>query len=1058
MSDLHVARAPWRVALVWGALWAAASSVFAAGAPAPAVRFSHPLAAVRTVPRSTATAPDTITVVAGRIEFPFESPDNTFTTGRGVFDTTAGPCTYVDAPPHNGVYFSRHLEFLKNYVAAASAGRSVVKIAFVPNPAVAPHTMGEYAPPTDSPDNHELVNLIDDAWTAIDAANPTFDFAGLDPARTMYVLFHAGVGRDIDLSSQFGYNPQPQDLPSLYFSLEALQKARGTGYAGVPLHGGARVTNTAVIPETETRIISDKRTDLGLNGLLCSSLGSFVGLPDLFNTTYGWTGIGRFGLMDVASIFAFHGLFPPLPNAWERASLGWVTPVDITTSSTPQHTLVAAQVARAADTTVAKVMINDREYFLIENRQRNPDSRGIDVQIACDSVSTFHFTTDVYGFTNVDISALSGVVTGCSNFDWGIAGSGILIWHVDENIISANLATNTVNGQGHVRGVRLMEADGAQNIGVPVTTPFGTYISDGYDGDAWQRGNEYNFPRYSNVFSDTTQPDAHSNANTATGIRIYDFDTTQSHMKFSAVREAEVRLAAGFPQRVGADPGTNPVVVADVNHDHQEEIFLATPTALLAWKPDGSALIAGTDPVAVFAAEPGIVSCPTIDTSTGNVFAVSQYNGVIALTGWKPVDADRDGRADTLFRRVLNVVAPRTVLVPMVLDGRVLAIVDTMLFVFDENGAQISARSIRGGRANMIDAVVSAAAVEGAGGKHDADRMVVDEYGIRATMVNLSTGDAVWSTPINVWNKSTISVGDVYGDTTAAEIIVNCLCGKTVILDHAGAILATRMREEPTTGVKEPPMASNIAIGEGQTMMLSGTSHVFAENTVGAALTNFPKAVAAGLTGAPLIISRPDLVYIDQPWPEHDGPAIYAATTDGLLHLFPTHGCCFPTGFPLALGSAVNGAPAIATNRLYAATSGGYLYGFEGQGYFAPNNWSQFMHDAAHTNFAPRIAVAAAPTVFFPKDRVFNWPNPVRNKFTHIRFFVATNATAHVKITNLANELVMDLPEVNATGGVDNEIELKTGEMQSGVYIVRVEVKGVNGESDVAFVKMAVIN
>jgi len=94
---------------------------------------------------------------------------------------------------------------------------------------------------------------------------------------------------------------------------------------------------------------------------------------------------------------------------------------------------------------------------------------------------------------------------------------------------------------------------------------------------------------------------------------------------------------------------------------------------------------------------------------------------------------------------------------------------------------------------------------------------------------------------------------------------------------------------------------------------------------------------------------------------------------------------------------------------------------------------------------------------FFPKNRVYNWPNPVRDKFTHIRFFVSKNATMHIRIVNLANELVESLPDYQATGGIDNEVELHTDGIQSGVYIVRVEADA-SDQKDVAFIKMAIVN
>ena len=106
----------------------------------------------------------------------------------------------------------------------------------------------------------------------------------------------------------------------MYIGRAAFQEALGT--PGVPVQGGGYVANSLVLPETESRKIpgigGDVFLEYGINGLLCASLGNFLGLPDLFDTKSGATAIGRFGLMDGQGIFSFSGVFPPEPSAWEK--------------------------------------------------------------------------------------------------------------------------------------------------------------------------------------------------------------------------------------------------------------------------------------------------------------------------------------------------------------------------------------------------------------------------------------------------------------------------------------------------------------------------------------------------------------------------------------------------------------------------------------------------------------------------------------------------------------------------------------------------------------------
>ncbi len=56
-------------------------------------------------------------------------------------------------------------------------------------------------------------------------------------------------------------------------------------------------------------------------------------MPDLFDAETGKSAIGRFGLMDGQSLFAFGGLFPPEPSAWEKVFLGWENPQLVNTNS-----------------------------------------------------------------------------------------------------------------------------------------------------------------------------------------------------------------------------------------------------------------------------------------------------------------------------------------------------------------------------------------------------------------------------------------------------------------------------------------------------------------------------------------------------------------------------------------------------------------------------------------------------------------------------------------------------------------------------------------------------
>ena len=186
--------------------------------------------------------------------------------------------------------------------------------------------------------------------------------------------------------------------------------------------------------------------------MFAASLGSYLGLPDLFNTKTGDSGIGQFGLMDGAAIFAYNGLFPPEPSAWEKIYLGWVTPITIVNSSANLSVPAVGLKYPSKQDTIYKIPITSSEYFLVENRNRNPYGTGLDIKIADANGDTLwrHFNNDTAGFNCYDVSGVSGSVLDVSNFDWAVIGDGeydttgksspydgggILIWHIDENVI-----------------------------------------------------------------------------------------------------------------------------------------------------------------------------------------------------------------------------------------------------------------------------------------------------------------------------------------------------------------------------------------------------------------------------------------------------------------------------------------------------------------------------------------------------------------------------------------------------------------------------------------------
>ncbi|HQV32916.1 MAG TPA: hypothetical protein PKV71_13610, partial [Calditrichia bacterium] len=399
--------------------------------------------------------PTTLRILALRVEF--QTDANPATTGNGRFDLSFPTDPYqIDPPPHNRTYFNDHFLFARNYFEKASRGNLLIEADVFPRGRDEAYQlsrqMGEYNPNT-SPQaiNQGVAELLRDAVMAADA-DPLVDFSRYQAV----VVFHAGVGRDINL----GFDETPQDIPSLYVTSSFLQE--NLGIDGIPVDGGAiTIRSGVVLPETE----SQEGLQLGLNGILVSNIGSVLGFSDLFSPSEGSSGIGRFGLMD-AGLFNGDGLLPAQPCAWTRLEAGWATSETIYQAQGDQFTVRHA--GSQAGTTVFRLPINEREYFLVENRYAGGVSLDSVQFVLSQNRNEFVSMKEALQTAlpgSATFSDSSGVLTDIDLPDRGLPGSGILIWHIDESVIDANRAENRINDDPDHRGVDLEEADGSQDIG-----------------------------------------------------------------------------------------------------------------------------------------------------------------------------------------------------------------------------------------------------------------------------------------------------------------------------------------------------------------------------------------------------------------------------------------------------------------------------------------------------------------------------------------------------------------------------------------------------------------
>jgi hypothetical protein len=186
------------------------------------------------------------------------------------------------------------------------------------------------------------------------------------------------------------------------------------------------------------------------------------------------------------------------------------------------------------------------------------------------------------------------------------------------------------------------------------------------------------------------------------------------------------------------------------------------------------------------------------------------------------------------------------------------------------------------------------------------------------------------------------------------------------------------------------------------------------------------------------------------------------ASSDGNLYAYGTNGMILD-GFPVLVGPNSLSTPALAnlndTLGIFIFSGDGYLYGFKTQYTYNASNilWKNYLKDQYLSN--NNFYSINNPVVYsekLPKDKAYNWPNPVYDNKTYIRYFInGTAGTVSLKILDLSGEQITAL---NATSfsNAENVIVWDVTEVQSGVYYGVIEAE-VDGSKETRIIKIAVV-
>jgi M6 family metalloprotease-like protein len=995
----------------------------------------------------THSLPRTLRIVILRVSF---QPDTlATTTGDGTFNLTPNDSTIIDPPPHNREYFLAQLTAASHYYRSVSNENLILTGDVVPLAETAayalPRTMDYYNPNTTVEElDLRLAELFRDAIMAADNKDQ-LNFSDND----IVMIFHAGVGQDF--ANDFDLTPQ--DIPSTFLNAAHLRKHLGNddpSYPGIATSSGF-VKEGIILPETQNQ----EGSEFAVKGTFVLLLGRQLGLPSLFDTETGRSGIGAWGLAD-AGASNYFGLMPAQPCAWSKVFLGWEEPILLHPGT---QISVAANLAKSTPTTY-KIPINAREYFLIENRSRDYDRNGI-----AEGLDQFdhplQFERSGQFTAQIDTSAGErlGVITAIDEYDFAIPGSGILIWHIDDRVIEENYPSNRVNADPNRRGVDLEEADGSQDIGTvfPFLSP-GSGSEFGVPHDAYYADNEIHTlaNRTDFVsFSPSSTPSTSSNSGAETFTVLQNFSAIDSVMTFDYLNSASY---PDFPQRFSGEiPVRFPPIVGKLQESQTSAIFF-TPgnNQLFAWDSEGNSLLQRDDSLtirnwdgsldrfqlALFDTTDGVFShMPVFSDQLGSnspdLFAAVDHERVIA---WSATETD----AVTGFaKRMWEVARPVDHL--LIWDQSLVVAGDRRLGLLSLDGAELWGieldQIIYSICVSQTAAGSSVLAVLTAGGIH-----VIDQQGSIVLSRNISI-DA---------SEGELRIISGYLDNRSEPALVynteNSIHAVSLELEDLSGFPV----ELPHPIVQLPTLADIDHDGFGE-IILATSREIWVLNHNGTRSNGFPIAFEHSFSDIRIDLGSP-LVLLDNA----EG---YIFAKDGINDIVAIDS----EGRPVA-GLNFSGGGAVAVPQISIADfdNDGALEvvdansdGFMNVRHIplpiraVDGSWLQAGFDPEGTGFNRIMSSFDPPEVTELVPYAYNYPNPTEGTETVFRFFLQSDARISISIFDFAGESIAELTS-SGRGQEENEIVWPLDSVSDGIYMARLQADD-GSQQAVKFIKVAVV-
>jgi len=471
---------------------------------------------------------------------------------------------------HDKAFFERYLFHLNDYYHDASQGKYEFNYTVFDK-----ITVSENLEFYGDDDNWENIFIfIQEVFES--------DFGDIDLNNyDSYLIFHAGSGQEADL-----HDTHPNSISTTFlnkFDFKEALDPENDNYQGILSSDNKYIQEVSICPEYEWfDDFTDTDPILGVLGVLAHTWGHQVGLPTLFDNVYSngrSSGIGSFGIMGTGAWNAL-GFVPPLPCAWSRYYMGWDDATIIDSDVIDVEIFQVKDDSAPLDKKLYKINISEKEYFLLENRQQNPDKSTFTNKDGVE-LATFTFEeSDEQEYYPEEhpyagqprFNFMKNRYRGCEwdfylpGFAYGDQldndGSGLLIWHVDENILdeyfSPDFSINIPNNNANHKAVDLEEADGVQNLDV--------IYGRGTKNEAFKAGNNDYFGSSINPTTKVPSVPSAESYYGGTSFEVYNISESNNLMRFSV----------GFDWSLETQyvmKNNPPIASIDFDNDGIDEIF-----------------------------------------------------------------------------------------------------------------------------------------------------------------------------------------------------------------------------------------------------------------------------------------------------------------------------------------------------------------------------------------------------------------------------------------------------------------------------------------------------